>query len=67
MTDVTKLGYARVSTTEQDLGRQRERLRQAGCWRVYEEKVSGAARKRPEFARLIDDVNRHPNVTPDRR
>lgn len=56
MTDVTKLGYARVSTTEQDLGRQRERLRQAGCWRVYEEKVSGAARKRAQLARLIDDL-----------
>lgn len=51
---MTKLGYARVSTTEQDLVAQRKRLREAGCWRIYEEKVSGAARRRPELARLID-------------
>lgn len=56
MGGVTKLGYARVSTTEQDLGRQHERLAEAGCWRVYEEKVSGAARRRPELERLIDDL-----------
>ena len=54
--DTTKLGYARVSTTEQDLAGQRQRLREAGCWRVYEEKVSGAARKRPELARLLGDL-----------
>ena len=56
VTDATRLGYARVSTTEQDLAGQRQRLREAGCWRVYEEKVSGAARKRPELARLLGDL-----------
>ena len=45
-----------VSTTEQDLGPQRERLREAGCGRVHEEKISGAARKRPELERLLADL-----------
>ena len=51
-----KLGYARVSTDDQTLDRQRERLREAGCERLFEEKVSGARRDRPELARLLDQL-----------
>jgi len=36
-----KLGYARVSTTDQDLTVQRETLTAAGCERIFEERVSG--------------------------
>ena len=43
-----KLGYARVSTDDQTLDRQRERLREAGCERLFEEKISGARRDRPQ-------------------
>ena len=50
------LGYARVSTDDQDLAIQRRSLRTAGCRRVYEEKLSGARRDRPELARLLDQV-----------
>jgi DNA invertase Pin-like site-specific DNA recombinase len=50
------LGYARVSTDDQDLTLQRTALREAGCRRVYEEKVSGAKRDRPQLARLLDQV-----------
>ena len=50
------LGYARVSTDDQDLAYQRGMLREAGCRRLYEEKASGARRDRPELARLIDQV-----------
>lgn len=50
------IGYARVSTEDQDLALQRAALRTAGCKRVYEEKVSGAKRDRPELARLLDQV-----------
>jgi DNA invertase Pin-like site-specific DNA recombinase len=53
-----KLGYARVSTDDQTLDRQRERLREAGCERLFEEKVSGARRDRPELARLLDQLRR---------
>ena len=43
------IGYARVSTEDQTLEVQREALRAAGCERIYEEKVSGAFRARPEL------------------
>ena len=51
-----RLGYARVSTAEQALGPQRERLREAGCERVHEEAISGAARRRPALERLLADL-----------
>ena len=36
-----KLGYARVSTTDQDLSIQHDRLYAAGCEKLFEEKTSG--------------------------
>jgi len=48
------IGYARVSTDGQNLALQQEALKGAGCQRVYEEKVSGAGRPRPELGRLLD-------------
>lgn len=50
------LGYARVSTDDQDLRLQRTALQAAGCRRTFEEKVSGARRDRPELARLLDQL-----------
>jgi DNA invertase Pin-like site-specific DNA recombinase len=50
------LGYARVSTDGQDLAQQRRALREAGCRRLYEEKLSGARRDRPELAKLLDQL-----------
>jgi DNA invertase Pin-like site-specific DNA recombinase len=51
-----KLGYARVSTEDQRLDAQRARLNQAGCGRLYEEKISGAARQRPALERLLQEM-----------
>ena len=55
------IGYARVSTDDQDLQLQRSELLAAGCERLFEEKQSGAKRDRPELARMMaqlraDDV-----------
>jgi len=47
------IGYARVSTQGQDLDQQRAALGAAGCIRLFEEKVSGAERDRPELAKLL--------------
>jgi DNA invertase Pin-like site-specific DNA recombinase len=50
------IGYARVSTDDQDLRLQRAALGEAGCRRIYEDKVSGARRDRPQLARMLDQV-----------
>src|SRR3954467_1010935 len=56
------VGYARVSTLDQNLDLQRDALRKAGCERLFEEKKSGkAGTKRPEFEAALaylraDDV-----------
>lgn len=47
------LGYARVSTGEQDLEPQRRTLLAAGCTEIIGETASGADRGRPELARLL--------------
>ena len=49
-----KIGYARVSTNDQNLDRQRDQLRNEGCVRIYEEKQSGKDRERPEHKRMLD-------------
>jgi DNA invertase Pin-like site-specific DNA recombinase len=38
-----RLGYARVSTGDQTLGGQCQRLSAAGCEKLFEEKISGAS------------------------
>lgn len=48
------LGYARVSTDEQDLAGQRLRLEQAGAARIYEDTISGKEFDRPGLKRLLD-------------
>ena len=52
----TKLGYARVSTTDQDLSIQRDRLYAAGCEKLFKEKTSGARKKRPALERLLAEM-----------
>lgn len=44
------VGYARVSTQDQNLDLQRDALTKVGCERIFEEKKSGkAGTRRPEF------------------
>ena len=47
------IGYARVSTQDQDTALQRVALQQAGCERVFQEKASGAQRDRPELVSAL--------------
>lgn len=49
-----RMGFARVSTTDQNLDRQLDALEAAGCERIYAEKAGGALADRPELARMMD-------------
>jgi DNA invertase Pin-like site-specific DNA recombinase len=48
-----EIGYARVSTREQDLGGQVAELTAARCTKVFREKASGARRDRVELAKVL--------------
>lgn len=48
------VGYARVSTHEQDAELQRVALREAGCGRLFEETASGAQRDRPQLVAALE-------------
>ncbi len=53
-----KIGYARVSTLEQNLDLQRDALKSAGCERVFVDQVSGTVAKRPgleEVKKILRD------------
>ncbi|MDE7245415.1 MAG: recombinase family protein [Oscillospiraceae bacterium] len=47
-------GYARVSTEQQNLDRQIDALRKYGCDMIYNEKMTGTKRERPELAKMLD-------------
>ena len=51
------IGYARVSTDDQHLDTQLQVLKQqAGCKRIFQEKLSGARRERPELAKMLEQI-----------
>lgn len=53
-----RIGYARVSTFDQNPDLQLERSREAGCERIITEKASGARTDRPELTHLLQDLLR---------
>lgn len=48
-----KIGYARVSTEEQNLDLQLDALTRAGCEKIFQEKVSGVKTHRVELSKLL--------------
>jgi len=50
------LGYARVSTTDQDLAGQQQRLTAAGAFRVFTDVISGKTFDRPGLTALLDHL-----------
>ncbi len=53
-----KIGYARVSTQDQDNHTQIEALRSAGCEIIFQEKASGGRWERPELHRLLSQLRK---------
>jgi DNA invertase Pin-like site-specific DNA recombinase len=50
------IGYARVSTADQDASLQLDALKKAGCIKVFTDKASGALDRRPQFDRLLEQL-----------
>lgn len=52
-----KIGYARVSTEEQNLDMQLIALRKAGCKKIFQEKISGTKWERPELHKMLGIID----------
>ena len=51
-----KIGYARVSTEEQNLDRQLDSLKEARCEKIFQEKITGTKKERPELDKLMEQL-----------
>ena len=58
-----QIGYARVSTGDQDLSDQYAQLQAAGCAKIFSEKITGIRAKRPELTRLFEHLRQGDVVT----
>jgi len=52
-----KIGYARVSTIDQNPNAQRDALKAAGCEKIVTEKISGASIRRPKLEKLLRSLD----------
>jgi DNA invertase Pin-like site-specific DNA recombinase len=56
------IGYARVSTKDQNLSVQHEALEKEGCTKIYEEKISGKNTNRPELKKMMEQLRKGDTV-----
>jgi DNA invertase Pin-like site-specific DNA recombinase len=48
------IGYARVSTDDQDFALQEDALNKVGCKKIFYDKISGAKSQRPGLQEAMD-------------
>ena len=53
-----KIGYARVSTTDQNLDLQKDALEKAGCEKIFVDQASGAKTARPGLDQALEYVRK---------
>lgn len=51
-----RIGYARVSSKDQNLERQLKALSEAGCYKLYTEKISGKDTNRPALKDMLNFI-----------
>ncbi|BCU55969.1 recombinase family protein [Enterobacter kobei] len=51
-----QIGYARVSTSDQNTDLQRQALERAGCEQIFEDKMSGTVANRPALKRVLREL-----------
>jgi predicted site-specific integrase-resolvase len=51
-----RIGYARVSTRDQNLDLQLDALNQAGCDRIYQDTISGTESRRPGLDQALESI-----------
>ena len=57
------IGYARVSTDDQNLDSQLDALKAEGAEKIFADKITGTARSRPELDRLLDQLRQGDVIT----
>ncbi|MHB8629198.1 MAG: recombinase family protein [Aggregatilineales bacterium] len=51
-----KIGYARISTQDQELALQLDALEKAECEKTYREKFTGSTKERPQLQKMLEQL-----------
>ena len=57
------IGYVRVSRNEQNLELQLDALKKIGCEQIFQEKISGGEKERPQYQKMIESLRKGDVVT----
>ena len=50
------IGYARISTIDQNLDLQLDALKNVGCEKIYEDRISDVSINRPGLTKALEDL-----------
>jgi len=56
------IGYARVSTQDQNLDLQLDALKKAGCEKIYQEQLSASIEERPKLSEMVSNLRKGDTV-----